>query len=290
LDIGYYLLYQLERKPMLDQVLKTELPPSFTFSQSSLQDYIDCPRRFQLRYIERLPWPAVESEPILINELRRQQGILFHRMVQQRLIGLPAAKLACPENMPELNTWWENFLMLTDLPCPARNVEVILSSNIGNYRILAKYDLVIIEMEDKVTIYDWKTSRKQPKNEWLFTRMQTRVYPSLLVRSGAALTNGKHFLPEQVSMVYWFAEFPTTPARFLYTTAQYERDWKRLSELVAEISSACQFPLCDESEKCAYCNYRSYCDRGEEAGTIEAVLSEEAGADFSFDSVEEIEF
>ena len=28
------------------------LPVNFTFSQSSLQDYTDCPRRFQLRYID----------------------------------------------------------------------------------------------------------------------------------------------------------------------------------------------------------------------------------------------
>lgn len=27
------------------------LPGSFHFTQSSLQDYLDCPRRFQLRYV-----------------------------------------------------------------------------------------------------------------------------------------------------------------------------------------------------------------------------------------------
>ena len=31
---------------MLAGDLKSELPPSFTFSQSSLQDYFECPRRF----------------------------------------------------------------------------------------------------------------------------------------------------------------------------------------------------------------------------------------------------
>ena len=40
------------------------LPPTFQFSQNSLQDYVDCPRRFQLRYLLRQPWPAVESEPL----------------------------------------------------------------------------------------------------------------------------------------------------------------------------------------------------------------------------------
>ena len=34
-----------------------------TLSQSSLQDYVDCARRFQLRYLDRLSYPAIESEP-----------------------------------------------------------------------------------------------------------------------------------------------------------------------------------------------------------------------------------
>src|SRR5512140_2479670 len=82
-----------ERIPMPDQTLKSELPASFNFSQSCLQDYSDCPRRFQLRYIEKLAWPAIEVEPILESERRQQAGQQFHRMVQQHLIGLPMEKL-----------------------------------------------------------------------------------------------------------------------------------------------------------------------------------------------------
>ena len=36
----------------------TNLPANFTFSQSSLQAYVDCARRFWLAYVEQLPWPA----------------------------------------------------------------------------------------------------------------------------------------------------------------------------------------------------------------------------------------
>ena len=41
----------------------SNLPADFHFSQGSLQDYVDCPRRFQLRYMMKLAWPAVEAEP-----------------------------------------------------------------------------------------------------------------------------------------------------------------------------------------------------------------------------------
>ena len=39
------------------------LPDDFHFSQGSLQDYVDCQRRFQLRYLMKLAWPAVDAEP-----------------------------------------------------------------------------------------------------------------------------------------------------------------------------------------------------------------------------------
>ena len=61
---------------------RSSLPVPFTFSQSSLQDYRDCERRFYLRYIEQLAWPAVDSEPVLENERRKAAGEIFHRLVQ----------------------------------------------------------------------------------------------------------------------------------------------------------------------------------------------------------------
>src|SRR5512134_3855445 len=85
-----------------------------TLSQSSLQDYVDCARRFQLRYIERLSYPAVESEPALENEKHLQEGEYFHRLVQQYLIGIPAEQVAKLANTPNLQRWWENFLANPD--------------------------------------------------------------------------------------------------------------------------------------------------------------------------------
>mgnify|MGYP007064289961 CR=1 FL=1 len=38
------------------------LPVDFQFSQNNLQDYLDCARRFELRALRRLAWPAAQSE------------------------------------------------------------------------------------------------------------------------------------------------------------------------------------------------------------------------------------
>ncbi|MCJ7584230.1 MAG: PD-(D/E)XK nuclease family protein, partial [Anaerolineales bacterium] len=123
--------------------LKSQIENPFTFSQSSLQDYADCPRRFQLRYIEQLAWPAVETEPAIENERHQQEGVLFHRLVQQHLIGLPAEKLARLANTPDLRRWWGNwqdFRSLADLG--SLYPELTLSAPLGEHRLLAKYDLV----------------------------------------------------------------------------------------------------------------------------------------------------
>jgi hypothetical protein len=70
------------------------LPDDFQFSQASLQDYVDCRRRFQLRYLLELAWPAIQAEPAEDQEMHGQQGELFHRLVQQHQLGIPAARLA----------------------------------------------------------------------------------------------------------------------------------------------------------------------------------------------------
>jgi CRISPR/Cas system-associated exonuclease Cas4 (RecB family) len=267
-----------------------------TLSQSSLQDYVDCARRFQLRYIERLSYPAIESEPALENEKHLQEGEYFHRLAQQYLIGIPAEQVAKLANTPNLQRWWENFLANPDLRVFEKlgglYPEATLSAPLGNFRLLAKYDLIAIQ-NDKATIYDWKTYRKRPRNEFLKARMQTRVYSALLVHAGAHLHNDQPFLPEHIEMVYWFSDFPDEPARFAYTSAQYKRDWDLLLKLSDEIKSASSFPLTDDRTKCLYCPYRSYCERGVRAGDeaqAEAEMEADELFDVNFEQIGEIAF
>ena len=96
-----------------------KLADDFTFSQSSLQDYVDCPRRFELRYIEGVRYPSLEAEPALKHEEHMRQGAQFHKMVQQYLVGVSADRLATSVSDDEiLSAWWETFTAvgLKDLP------------------------------------------------------------------------------------------------------------------------------------------------------------------------------
>jgi CRISPR/Cas system-associated exonuclease Cas4 (RecB family) len=281
-----------------------------TLSQSSLQDYHDCPRRFELRYLQRLAYPAIETEPALENEKHQKEGEYFHRLVQQHLIGIPAEQVNKLANTENLQRWWGNYLLAKDLRGLTHRAlredltglypEITLSAPLGKFRLVAKYDLIATG-KDQVTIFDWKTYRKRPRNEWLAVRWQTRVYRALLVQAGAHLNNGKPFAPEQIEMIYWFADFPAEPARFVYKADQYKRDWDALIKIADEITSAASgsttlsmnFPKTDEVSKCSYCPYRSYCNRGIRAGdAADAELETEAEElfDINFEQIGEIAF
>ncbi|HZY43825.1 MAG TPA: PD-(D/E)XK nuclease family protein, partial [Anaerolineae bacterium] len=97
------------------------LPTNFQFSQASLSDYVDCARRFQLRYLLEQDWPAVESEPLLERERFVDLGRRFHKLIQQHAEGISIDALMQSANEPELARWWPNYLAtlktnLNDLP------------------------------------------------------------------------------------------------------------------------------------------------------------------------------
>ena len=274
------------------------LPTNFQFSQGSLQDYADCPRRFQLRYLLRLAWPAAEAEPAIENERYLQQGAAFHRLVHQHTLGMPLERLSGMVADEDLCRWWHNYLAQppAELP-PSRYPEVSLSAPVGGHRLIAKYDLVSVEVGRRAVIVDWKTYRKRPRRGWLAARLQTRVYPFLLVRAGSHLNAGHLLQPEHVEMIYWFSNFPADPERFAYGAAQYRADEVYLSSLIEEIQGLGDgdFTLTAQERRCHYCPYRSLCQRGIRAGAFDQAEEEsEVRDDFDvsldFEQIAEIEY
>lgn len=274
------------------------LPADFQFSQSGLQDYADCARRFQLRYLRRLKWPAVEAEPVLEHERRMRQGALFHRMVHQHISGVPAEVLSKSAMDEAVRGWWDSYLRsgLTGLP-ERRYPEISLSAPLGKYRLVAKYDLIAVEPGQRAVIVDWKTAERRPKRERLLNAMQTVVYRYVLVQAGAHLNGGKPLQPEQIAMVYWFAAHPDQPEHLPYDTAKYQSDSETLAALVAEIDARGEdsFELTPDESRCRFCTYRSLCRRGTRAGDFLLAEMELEGErelllDFDFDQIAEIEF
>ena len=272
------------------------IAPDFQFSQSSLQDYVDCQRRFQLRYLARQAWPAVEVEPLLDKENFLRQGSVFHRMAQQHILGLPAERVLQANDDPELHRWWRNFVAagLDGLP-EKRHPEKLLSILLAGEPLIAKYDLIAIEPGGRAVIVDWKTSRKKPTRQWLAGRLQTRIYRYLMVRAGATLNDGQPLAPEQVEMVYWFANYPDQAETFTYDAAQFAEDEAYLSDLITTIVAQDDeiFPLTMDERRCRFCQYRSLCARGASPGSMdeeEAFLAGDLDPDIDDGPVLELEF
>lgn len=276
------------------------LPADFSFSQSNLQDYIDCPRRFELRYIQRLSWPAIEIEPALENERFLRRGSVFHRLVHQHQIGIPESALHPFAVEPELAAWWEAYLqaapqLLQD--CTRKIPEVSLTTALAGQNLLAKFDLLCELADGSLRILDWKTSRFAPHRRKLAERMQSQVYPYVLVRAGERLL-GRPVQPEQVQMVYWYTSQPEQPVIFSYDQAQYDRAEQLLESLIQRIVAqpAGEFLLTSDETRCRLCTYRSLCRRGVEAGELGEVLAEtelsetDLLASLDFDQIGEIEY
>ncbi len=282
------------------------LPVGFPFSQSSLQDFLDCPRRFQLRHLLRVAWPAVRSEPVLELERYQRQGEQFHRMVQQHLLGVPVERLSPMAEEAELARWWENYLRFSREKTGLAGLvsegarcfpEVSFSVALADCRLFAKMDLVVVSPAGQALVIDWKTSRNRPRRAWLAERVQTRVYPYLLVKGGAFLNNQIEIQPEQVEMLYWFAAFPDQPERFRYNPTAFQADQEFLEETIAAIKgmAANAFPLTVDTRLCAFCVYRSLCDRGIRAGDfseLETSPEDEQGFNLpeDFEQIAEIEY
>jgi hypothetical protein len=247
------------------------LPEGFRFSQSSLQDYVDCPRRFQLRYIESQSWPGVHVEPVLEHERHMYRGARFHRLVERHQLGMDAEVLSeTVADDPELLAWWDayrGFEYLHGLK-GRRYPELSLSAVVAGVPLVAKLDLVVVGSDGRVVIFDWKTYGRRPTRRWFESRLQTRVYPYVMASSGARLL-GREVVSGSVSLVYWVVSESGSPVFFNYSPALFARDREYLVGLVLGVVGRVDWPLTADEDLCRFCEYRSLCGRGVGAGDVE---------------------
>ena len=277
------------------------LPDNFDFSQSNLQDYLDCHYRFYLRYIRHMKWPALIVDDAVDFEQRGQIGARFHRLVQQYLLGLPEERLsdlASADPVGEVIQWWQDFLLNVPPWLSGHQfVETTLSTALARHRLIAKYDLILVQEDGGLAIFDWKTSRKRPRKDWLLDRVQTRLYRLILTEAGSNLAGQKTVTPEQVTMNYWFAPSPETLVSLPYTQDAYKNDVQFFTALIEEILNREEddFLKTKDLDKCRYCVYRSHCDRGIGAGDISEfegfqIEPEDFEEEIEFSEIQEIEF
>lgn len=263
-------------------MLEGTVPDDFVLSQSNLQMYVDCKRRFFLTHIARLPWPALEASPLAEYEAAMRRGELFHLLVERATEGVTVESDALAEPLRGWVEAWQGE-GLEGVPAGERLTEYMLETTLAAgeeddasaHRIVAKFDLLAADAAGKVMIVDWKTNARAPTVEQLRTRLQSVIYPYVLVEASPNLPFGA-IDPDQVIMRYWYAGAPDSPRMLRYSRDQHAANRLLLHELLADLRSLAgeeAFPKVADTEAnrkrfCNFCIYRSRCERGSQAGDI----------------------
>jgi len=245
--------------------MRPALPANFQFSQSNLTDFDVCRRLFYLRWIERLEWPARPAGA----EDGLTLGQRFHRLMRQRFIGIDSAIALAGEPADSPLRVWLAALEQYPPPMPtgACYPELALSAPWEAYRLFAKFDLLAVAVGQRAVIVDWKTGRRQTdahyRQSW-----QSCLYHYLLAEAGAPYWDGAPPPVGQIEMLYWFADYPASPARFPYSAAEHAANRARLGAAISLIAGLPTeaFVPCDDATACARCIYQEFCVRGAGVG------------------------
>jgi CRISPR/Cas system-associated exonuclease Cas4 (RecB family) len=280
------------------------LDATFVFSQHSLSDLEDCPRRFYLGYMARQAWPLIESGPMGMDTLKYQaylqRGALLHTWIERYWLGIKGEGMKGGDE--ELAMWWSRFVNTDfgDLP-PQRLPELALIAPIGEYRLYARFDLLALPAQSPIpnpqspfVIIDWKTLRSENPLPYRFfrDRLQTRAYLYVLATAGAPFNAGVALEPEQCVLRYWLANFSEKPwVEIAYSRAEYEQDKQRLLRLIEGVAQRSDddlfnAPTTDE-KKCTYCQYRTLCNR---KGDANAPMPDEATRLIDLADIQELDY
>ena len=268
------------------------------FSASMLQDYQDCQRRFELKYILRQSWPAIPAEPVLAFETQMARGRQFHFLVHQFFSGIPIETILAAVQDTLLREWFQRFLEFSNTLSISRSFsEFQLSAVLDQHRLIAVFDLLLHTQDGQMIIFDWKTALHKPSQEYLLKKMQSAVYPFVLQQNLSRLFPVSSHQPDTaINMVYWFPEFPDKPVAIDCDRQKQMGDVQFLSRILNELEQKLvggDFPKTLDEKSCKFCPYRSLCDRGIYPGDFleKGDLEAEDGMviDIDFDAISSLE-
>lgn len=201
--------------------------PLIRLSQGHLNLLEICPPKFQQVYLEQL-----SSLPNPEQQEKQTWGSKFHLLMQQRELGLPIESLLQEDEelkrslIALMKAAPEIFLSQRNI---WREAEHCRTVSFGNYLLTVIYDLLIAD-DRQAKILDWKTYLQPQNKTKLANNWQTRLYLYVLAETS-------EYLPEQLSMTYWFIKLPTQPKSltFPYSQAQHEKTKQDLTRLLTKL-------------------------------------------------------
>lgn len=237
-----------------------KLPDGFRFSQANLQDFTDCERRFYLRYIEQQRWPSPLAEPQDMIEKAMQRGARFHQLVERHQVGVDLDTIyQSAEDDEALGRWLNHYQAALQKfgTFDQQWAEVSLSSFVGDYPVMARYDFVGVQSQHLMAV-DWKTGRL-PDVVKLEQRLQSSIYRLILFNEGAKLAQR----PIDQFTLYYIGVNDGEQRQFSVDATIAHRLETQLQNIIQQVVQAKTFPLTEDENKCRFCVYRGLCERGQ---------------------------
>ncbi len=272
---------------------------SLHLNQSAFQDFLDCPRRFELRFLNETSWPAAQGSPLLKFERLTEIGNRFHQLCQQFFIGIDKELLSSSITDPMLRDLWDSFLPYgRSIQSNPSISEQILRIPFGVHFLDAKFDLIVQLPNDSLLIIDWKTAATKPSRTTLANRVQTYLYPYILHHAGGDLFPNSLNNSSSITMQYYYPLSSNPEEIFTYSDEEEKRTQQKITALIDQIEEKMErpshFPLTEEQKCCNYCLYRSYCERGFDTSPLPLGLELEeedlTNVHFDFDLIKEIDY
>ena len=234
-------------------------------SQAQLKHLETCPRKFQHIDLEHLNPP---TNPQQWQHLR--WGSRFHKLMQQRELGLSIASLAAvdPQMQSSIKALEEAAPEIFSTQPPKdifRQAEHRRSCHFQGYMLTAVYDLLIAD-SNSARIFDWKTYPLSQKSRSLAREWQTRLYLFIMAETS-------DYPPEMISMTYWFVQSGGKAQSLTcsYESAKHEETQRDLTRILKRFQGWLQayeatgelFPQVPLSaaNKCLECPFALRCQR-----------------------------
>ncbi|MEM9567374.1 MAG: PD-(D/E)XK nuclease family protein [Cyanobacteria bacterium P01_E01_bin.34] len=196
-------------------------------TQSHLRLLDSEPHRFARLYSDGLELPTHTR-----NSAANERGKQFHQLLHQQSLGLPIASLV--DGNPDLKRYFQAFQTCPPPLLDGKQLaEYPLASPWGDFQLYGVVDL-LVEAGDRAQVVDWKTYWRARSFEELVNDWQTRLYLFLLAETS-------EYSPEQVSMLYWFAEAPQSYIEIFYSSKAHHKTYNDLANLLDLLAEWLQF-------------------------------------------------
>ncbi len=226
----------------------------FYFTQNSLSTFKSCPFRFKKKYIDNVKWQDEENTNL---KEHAEFGTDFHKVAQRYFMGVSVYEESFKDNT-ELYNAFSNLKEYFPIRSEFKYYpEYTIRYSDGNVRLEANIDL-IIEKEDEIEIWDWKTNAKSDGSKYADS-LQTQIYMLVLKKCCKKIFN-KEF--SSLKMAYFSPEKKEGIAVITYSDEKYKKDEKDITNLIEKVYNF-EWEKFDRSnyiKQCRFCEFSLFCN------------------------------